>query len=479
MTTPLWTSAEITAATGGTTTGLWAVDGISIDSRSVKAGDLFIAIKGDKHDGHDHILNALAQGATGVILSTRPANLPTDAPVVEVANTDKALIDLAKAARARASAKIIAITGSVGKTSAKEMLTQIAQKAGKTHATLGNLNNHIGLPLTLARLPRDAAYGVFEVGMNHAEEIRPLSLLLQPHAALITTLGTAHIQNFATGAEGIADAKAEIFSGLMPHGVAIIPADAPLAARLITAAQQAHATLVTFGENNAEARLTNITLHAETVDVSAHLAGTLYHYTLPVAGAHMAMNSLACLAAATHAFGIAPAVAVEALTHFTPLKGRGLRKVFGGVTVIDESYNASPLSMQASIAVLGQATGRHIAVLGDMLELGDCAPAEHAGLLPYLQAAQVDKVYCCGSLMQHLWQSLPPALQGAWAPSAADLAPLVANAVKAGDAVLVKGSRGQQVNIKGVMSPSMAQIIATIEETHSSVLAEKGLNHVA
>lgn len=468
---PLWTSTDSAAATQGQATGEWAVKGLSIDSRTLQPDDLFVAIKGEHFDGHDHAADALKKGAAAVMISHRPPDLPADAPALVVPDTMAGLTALAAAARTRSSAAIIAITGSVGKTTTKEMLQHIAQAQMPTHATTGNLNNHIGLPLTLARLPVWARYGIFEIGMNHPNEIAPLSTLLQPGLCLITNIGTAHIENFAEGQLGIARAKAEIFAGAK-GGVAILPKDTPFHEILKEEAGSAGINgILTFGrDTSADAHLIDAKVVGDKTRVLARILGRNVDFVLPLPGEHMALNSIAVLMAAEVA-RLDPARAIATLSKFEPLKGRGQRKQFGDITVIDESYNASPLSMIAAIRVLGQSQlqtgGRRVAVLGNMLELGATAPQAHADLVQELVAQKVDQVFCCGELMKHLWDVLPLAMRGRWTPDAASLAPVVASAVAPHDLVLVKGSRGQQVAIKGVMSPSMAQIIFAIEGAYS------------
>lgn len=465
MNNALWNSRELAGATGGIATGAWEVCGVSIDNRTMAPGELFVAIAGEHHDGHDHAEVALRKGAGGLLLSHPVAGLAAAAPIVMVADSMKALESLAHASRKRSSAKIIGVTGSVGKTTAKEMLHHIGDAQIKTHATLGNLNNHIGMPLTLARMPQATELGVFELGMNHPNEIAPLVNILRPHIALITTVGTAHIENFADGQSGITKAKAEIFAHMAEDGIAILPRDNDEFALLHSEAQRYGVkNILTFGAaEGVDARLVNIKLHPDSSDITASIRGQNVSYTLPLPGEHMAMNSVAALLAA-QAAGLDVARAAHSLASFTPLKGRGVKKVFGDITVIDESYNASPLSMTAAIKVLAQTPAtRRIAVLGQMNELGATAPEAHATLAADLSAAKVDLVFCCGDHMQHLWKKLAQPQQGAWAPDAAALAPLVASQVKPGDTVLVKGSRGEQVNIKGVMSPTMMQVIAAIE----------------
>lgn len=467
MADSLWTSAELAKATGGELIGAstsWAVNGISTDSRTLQPGDLFIALKGDHFDGHDHALEAQAAGAGGLLLAH---TVPGVSHALRVPDTLKALEKIAASARSRCKEEVFAVTGSAGKTTTKEMLRAVlAAQAGQVHATVGNLNNHIGVPLTLARTPRDTNFGVFELGMNHSGEIAPLSRLIRPDVALITTVGTAHVQNFPDGAAGIARAKAEIFAGVTEDGLAILPRDSDFFSLLCDAAKaRGVEEIFSFGTHKAsDARL----IAAGDV-VQVDIMGNRFSYALPLPGAHMAMNSLAVLLALAAA-GLDVAAGVRALATLSPLKGRGLQRVVGGITVIDESYNANPQSMQAAIRVLGgtPASGRRVAVLGDMLELGDTAPAAHAALAADLAAAKADLVFCCGDLMRHLWQDLPESRRGGWASDSAQLAPLVAEAVQAGDVVLVKGSRGQMVNLNGVMSPCMALVLHALDDAQEA-----------
>ncbi len=478
MSETLWSSNEITAATQGSVTGSWNVTGVSIDNRTMQPGELFVAISGEHHDGHDHAGVALRKGAGGLLLSHEVSEIGKDAPVVMVPDSLKALEALARAARVRSSATIIGVTGSVGKTTAKEMLHHIGEAQMPTHATLGNLNNHIGLPLTLARFPKSAKLGVFELGMNNPNEIAPLVDILRPQIAFITTVSTAHIENFADGQIGITKAKAEIFAHMDGAGIAVLPRDCDQYDLLVSEAKrQGVQHILSFGTHaEADARIVSLDLHPESSNISALINGKAVNYTLPLAGAHMAMNSLGALLTADAA-GLDVAQAAISLSSFVPLKGRGVKKVFGDITVIDESYNASPLSMQAAIKVLAQTPAtRRVAVLGQMNELGSHAPKAHADLEADLTAANVDLVFCCGDHMKHLWHKLTRAKQGAWAPSARDLSPLVAKNLQAGDVVLVKGSRGEQVNIKGVMSPTMMQVIAAIE---AEVKSKESKPHVA
>lgn len=491
----LWTAPELVAATAGRLSGAWSVPvtGVSIDTRTLQQGDLYIALIGDAHDGHKFAARALELGAAGVLLSHTVEGLAADAPVLMVENTDKALWDMAASARARSTARIAAVTGSSGKSTTREMLGYMAegQAPHAVHMTEGNLNNHIGLPLMLARLSQQAKYGIFELGMDHAGEISRLTRLLRPHVALITTIGVAHIEFFPEGQVGIAKAKAEIFEGLEPKGIAIIPAE-PHAEDLLRAAALAHGAAVcqTFGDAaGATAVVHDVVVQPDaTSRVEMTLNGRNLAFSLSFMGRHNARNAAGALLAA-QALGLDVEKAAVTLGTLEPLKGRGARKTLGNhVLVLDECYNANPQSMTAAISNLGAcplpAAGRRIAVLGDMLELGAEGPADHAALAAVLQAARVDQVFCCGVLMQHLWGALPDAMKGAHAPTAHDLTPLVAKAVQSGDVVLVKGSRGKQVMLDGHMCPSMAEVIDGIAKAvgaEASTLStgQKGGSHAA
>jgi UDP-N-acetylmuramoyl-tripeptide--D-alanyl-D-alanine ligase len=459
-----------------------AVTGVSIDTRSLQAGDLYISLVGEVHDGHKFAAKAIELGAAACLNHHAvDGGLPAGAIELRVANTEAALVQLAQAARDRAQAKLVAITGSSGKSTTKEIMTSVIAGQSRVEATAGNLNNHIGLPLSLARLHPDTPYGVFELGMNHAGEIANLTRVLKPHVAIITTIGTAHIEFFTDGQQGIARAKAEIFEGVQPGGCAIIPHEAHAIDILRSAAAQYGVTQVrSFGKDHAaDAVLLSCTpLPQGGSQVRARLSGREIDFSWGLMGEHNATNALAVLLA-VEALGLDMGKALHSLGQIEPLKGRGSRAVYGDVLVIDDCYNANPQSMVAALANLGAcqpstAQGRKIAVLGPMFELGEQGPALHAGLLPALEAAGVDQLFCCGELMQHLWAIVPQKMQGAWAESAAALAPLVAGAVQAGDCVLVKGSRGQQVMIEGKMCPSMAQVIAAIADKMAA--AKGGIN---
>lgn len=443
--TALWTSEEAQGATLGVPSRMFEVTGMSIDTRSLKRGDLFVALKGENRDGHDFVKAAFETGAGAALVARAPAGIARDAALLTVANTQRGLEDLAVAARARSDAKIVAVTGSAGKTTTKEILRFALGALGTTHASSASYNNHWGVPLSLASLPRDARYGVFEIGMNHFGEIRSLVGYVRPHVALITTIAPAHLEFFGT-CEAIADAKSEIFEGVMPGGAALIPSDSPYAERLIARARQAHAArILRFGAlEHSDARLTDYSETADGAQVKAEICGTPCEFRIGAPGRHVATNAVGALLAVAMVDGDV-LNAAAALRQFTALKGRGARFSQGGVDVIDESYNANPASMAAALALLATAKGRRIAVLGDMLEMGPDSGAHHASLAVPVEAARADLVFLCGQQMRSLWDRLPASRRGAYGASSAELAPLLTAALKPGDTVLVKGSLGSKM----------------------------------
>ncbi len=455
--TPLWTLDALAAAVQGRVRGTpaQAITGVSIDSRTINAGEAFFAIKGDRVDGHDYVAKAHAGGAgVSVVAEARLGDMPQDAPLIVVDDVLEALRRLARAARARSNAKIVAVTGSVGKTSSKEMLRLTLSRSGETHASAASYNNHWGVPLSLARLPQSARYGVFELGMNHAGELTPLSQMVQPHIALITTIEPVHIE-FFSGIEAIADAKAEIFAGLVAGGAAVLNRDNAQFARLAEAARS-HGVkeIAGFGESKeAAARLIDVQLGAEGSSVRASILGEEIFYSLSAPGRHVVQNSLGVLACVKLA-GADLAKAAHSLAGLMQPKGRGQRFVLtvngGKALLLDESYNANPASMRAAIDVLGRAPvgagGRRIAVLGEMLELGASAETLHAGLAADLAAAKVDKVFCAGPLMRALYDALPPARRGGYAESGERIEPEVLAVLKPGDAVMIKGSNASRMH---------------------------------
>jgi len=449
----LWSAHEAAAATGGSATGDWRATGVSIDSRTVAAGDLFVALPGERFDGHDYVAMALDKGAAAAMIARDVARLPAHAPLLRVGDTLGGLRALAVAARRRARAKVCAITGSVGKTGTKEALALVLRRQAPTAASAGNLNNHIGVPLSLARLEADQAFAVFELGMNHPGEIAPLSELVRPDVAIITTVEPVHLEFFDSEA-GIADEKATIMDGLARTGTAVLNRDNPHFDRLAAyAARRGIGRVIGFGAHpEAQFRLASCTIDETGSSVEALLAGRPVSFRIGAPGRHWVMNCLAVLAA-VEAVGGDLARAARDLADLTPPKGRGARRnvrfARGTFTLIDDSYNASPPSMRAAFGVLGAATphgaGRRIAALGDMLELGPQGPALHAGLAPALAAQPIDRVFTAGPLMRALHDALPEARRGAHADSAAALvAPLIA-ALGDGDVVLVKGSLGSRM----------------------------------
>jgi UDP-N-acetylmuramoyl-tripeptide--D-alanyl-D-alanine ligase len=452
----LWSVEAMAAAMRAAAQGALpsSVNGISIDSRTLTAGDAFFAIAGDSRDGHDFVEAALKNGAgLAVVAASKRAAFAADARLLVVEDVLEGLRDLARAARDRMQGKVIAVTGSVGKTSTKEALSLVLSRAGLTHASAASYNNHWGVPLSLARCPAQARFAVFELGMNHAGEIGPLSRLVRPDIAIITTVAPVHLQYFKSVDE-IADAKAEIFEGLQAGGIAILNRDNAQFNRLADRALDARVgRVITFGEDpECDARLVRCALHPEYSAVQANILGDEVTYKLGAPGRHLAMNSLAVLAAAKLA-GADPALSALALADLQPAQGRGTRillSVPGGTALlIDESYNANPVSMRAAIALLGQAQpgprGRRIAVLGDMLELGTQSALLHRELAEAITAHGVDLVFCSGPEMRNLWDALPSARRGSYANDSGALEPQVLEAVTSGDAVMVKGSFGSKM----------------------------------
>jgi UDP-N-acetylmuramoyl-tripeptide--D-alanyl-D-alanine ligase len=431
-----------------------SIAGISIDSRTIGPGQAFFAIGGGNRDGHDFVAAALAAGAgLAVVAADKRSCFSDNAPLLVVADVLAALYDLARAARARMPAKVLAVTGSVGKTGTKEALRLALAADGETHASAASYNNHWGVPLSLARCPETARFAVFEIGMNHAGEIEPLARLVRPHVAIITTIEPVHLEFFAS-VEAIADAKAEIFRGLGAEGAAVINRDNPHYPRLRRHAVKAGVgRIVSFGQHaKADARLIACSLHPDCSTVRARILGVDLAYKLGAPGRHIVLNSLAVLAAASLA-GADLALAALGLAELRPAAGRGARIMLqtreGSALLIDESYNANPASMRAALALLGQAQngirGRRIAVLGDMLELGPHGADMHRQLLESVLAGSIDLVFCCGPLMHALWEALPPERRGGYAQTAVLLEPQVLSAVHSGDVVMVKGSLGSRM----------------------------------
>jgi UDP-N-acetylmuramoyl-tripeptide--D-alanyl-D-alanine ligase len=464
---PLWTIDAMAKAMDAHRSGPLpaSTGGISIDSRSMAPGETFFAIRGDARDGHEFVPTALARGAgLAVVSADRHNGFAKDAPLLVVPDVLEGLRNLARASRARSKARVIGVTGSVGKTGTKDALRLALAASGETHASVASYNNHWGVPLSLARCPASARFAVFEMGMNHSGEIEPLSRLVQPHVAIVTTIAPVHLE-YLGSIEAIADAKAEIFCGIVPGGCAVINRDIEQYRRLALAAEAVGARVVSFGEHaEADARVIASSLHPDCSTVKANILGAEITYKLGAPGRHVVMNSLAVLAAVSLA-GADVALAALALANLAPPAGRGARSELdlpgGSALLIDESYNANPASMQAAIALLGQsdvkAGGRRIAVLGDMLELGSGGAELHRALLEPIVAHGIDLVFCCGPLMHSLWGALPSERRGRYAETSAALEPSVLAAVRSGDAIMVKGSLGSR----------MGPIVKALERSYS------------
>ena len=464
MNAMLWSEQELMQALGVAPSAPLRVpvSGVSIDTRTLQPGDLFFAIKGDSSDGHDYVERAFAAGAAACVVGIeRGKALSAHGPLFAVDEPLRAMERLGIAARARTKAKIVAVTGSVGKTSAKEMLRLVLSKVGATHASAASYNNHWGVPLTLARMPADTAFGVFEIGMHHSNEIAPLVAMVRPHVALITTIAPVHIEHLGS-IEAIAEAKAEIFAGLEPKGVAVLNRDAPQFELLEARARAQGAKVLSFGsDDEADVKLLRCDPSGEASRIRACIGVGELSFGLGAPGVHMAQNALGVLLAAK-ALGADLLVCAAALAEFAPPKGRGERFTLmtagGPLTLIDESYNANPASMRAALSLLGATApgkgGRRIAVLGDMLELGAEGAAMHADLANALGAAKVDRLFCAGLLMRALFDAATATMRGAWAPTAAELEPAILRALHGGDVVMIKGSNGSR----------MGQLAATLRQ---------------
>jgi UDP-N-acetylmuramoyl-tripeptide--D-alanyl-D-alanine ligase len=438
----LWTSDEIAAATGGTASEPFEVGGVTFDSREVGPGDLFVAMTGTVHDGHRFVDAAFAAGAAGAIVST-----PVNEPHVLVEDTFRALQALGRASRERSRATILGVTGSVGKTSTKEALYAALERnrPGRVHRSVKSYNNHTGVPLSLARMPRDAEFAVLEMGMNHSGEIRALTAQVRPHLALITAIAPAHIENLGSE-EAIADAKAEIFDGLEPDGIAILPNDSSQRDRLVRAARRHADRIITFGGGDADVHA----IHAVAAEaggslICAALLERELTFTISQRGEHWVSNALAVLAA-VEAVGEDVAVAALALADLGGLKGRGERhgiEIDGGeIVLIDESYNANPASMAATLKSLGAEKDavRRIAVLGPMRELGEHSVALHAGLAPAIIDANVDRLILIGDEMRPLAEKIVGTISYDLVSDVDDATETLLRTVRPGDVVLVKAS---------------------------------------
>ena len=439
----LWTAQDAAAATGGRLQGDWTVSGVSIDTRTIAQGDLFVALK-DIRDGHDFVANALDAGAGAALVSRIPEGVSADAPLLIIPDVLRALEDLGRAGRARMTGKVVAITGSVGKTSTKDMARAALAGQGRIHAAEASYNNHWGVPLTLARMPADTDFAIIEIGMSNPGEIAPLSRLARPHVAMITTVAAAHLEAFGA-IEGIAREKGAIFQGLQAVGTAIIPEDLPVTPILRDCADAAGAIVLGFGRDGM-ARLVKSELVDGQLKCRARITGETIDFALKTTGTHFALNAVGVLAALAAA-GADPKDAAAHLSDWLPPKGRGAVERLGQIELIDDAFNANPTSVAAGLATLvGLPGGRHVAILGDMLELGADEVAMHRALTddPSMQA--VDLIHCAGPLMRHLHDALPQDKRGIWTPTAAELAAQAGDLVTAGDVVLVKGSKSSKIS---------------------------------
>jgi UDP-N-acetylmuramoyl-tripeptide--D-alanyl-D-alanine ligase len=437
----LFSADDMAHATGGVMTRPFHAQGISIDTRTLVAGDLFVALKTASGDGHAHVAEALHRGAAGAMVHDQ-TSLPDDAPLLVVGDTQAALTALGAAGRERFQGSVVAVTGSVGKTTTKEMLRTILSACGPTHAAHASYNNHWGVPLTLARMPQEAAYAVIEIGMNHPGEIAPLAKLAGPDVAVITAIAATHIGHLGS-LDAIADEKASIMQGILQGGSVVLPADAPLFGR-IQAYVPPGVALHAFGD----ADIRHVAADADGSDVAVTIAGTDVEFRVNAPGAHMVRNALAALHAA-HAAGADLAVCARAIAGFSAVSGRGVRAALlgGAATLLDESYNASGASVRAALEVLRlQPATRRIAVLGDMLELGEHMQAEHAALAESVNDS-ADLLYACGPGMKFLFDAIDPEKRGVHTATSAALAPELVSAVRSGDVVLVKGSLGSRMRV--------------------------------
>jgi UDP-N-acetylmuramoyl-tripeptide--D-alanyl-D-alanine ligase len=458
----LWTSAEAEAATGGKSTVDWVASGVSIDTRTLQKGDLFVALSAAR-DGHEFVALALEKGAAAALVSHIPDGMNEDAPLLVVPDALNGLEDLGRAARARTDARIVAVTGSVGKTSTKEMLRAMLGDQGRTHASVASYNNHWGVPLTLARMPAGTEYGVIEIGMNHPGEIAPLSKMARPHVTLITTVAAAHLEAF-DNIEGIALEKASVMEGLEYGGVSVMNNDIDTAAILQAKAHDLKRRDVGFGEHGFDYVLKDVQIVGDTTIVQATANEQPLLFKIATAGRHFAMNGLGALAAC-EALGADLALAAGSLGRWSPFEGRGAREVIVldpvethlTLELIDDSYNANPTSMAASLEVLAAAAvtnntgrvakGRRIAYLGDMKELGPKAEALHVEMAIHNAAAELDTIHCIGPLMKAMYDALPDAQKGRWTETSAEMVQGIRRDLDAGDVVLAKGSLSMKLGL--------------------------------
>ncbi len=459
----LWTSTDAARATGGTATYDWQADGVSIDTRTLQRGDLFVALMAER-DGHDFVKQALDKGAAAALVTHRPAAVDKDAPLLIVPDVLHALEDLGRAARARTHARIVAVTGSVGKTSTKEMLRTALAGQGKAHASVASYNNHWGVPLTLARMPQDTDFAVIEIGMSHPGEISPLARMARPHVVMITTVAPAHLEAFGN-LDGIAREKASICDGLEPHGVAVIHGDLPNTWILREAAEKAGASVITFGRSaRNHHRLIDARFSAGHTIGQGRAWRTPLLFKVAIEGRHFAVNAMGVIAVIA-ALGADRTRGILDLGQWAPPPGRGTREVLvmdpavsdATLDLIDDAFNANPTSLAAALEILAASEprngvgrivkGRRIAILGDMLELGPDEIALHRGVAGDPAMARITTVHCVGRRMQALYRMLPEAQRGLWTATAPELAEIAGRLIDSGDVVLVKGSKGSKVSL--------------------------------
>ena len=471
----LWTSRTAQAAVGGSSTGpAWEASGVSIDTRTLEPGDLFVALR-DKRDGHDFVADAFRNGAAAALVSRVPEGLPRETPLLVCEDVQAGLDRLAEASRARTRAKVIAVTGSAGKTSTKEMLRHVLRRQGRTHASEASYNNHWGVPLTLARMPSDSEFAVIEIGMNHPGEIVPLARMARPHIAMVTTVAAAHLEAFSS-VEEIAIEKGSIFQGLEPDGIALFNADVETAPILEAEARLHAARQVGFGESaQAVLRAERMTLTAAASVIEGRLADGSFLMKICAPGRHLAMNAMSAIGAASLA-GADLDVAVCDIGSWNVPKGRGQRETILldpvdnlGIELIDDAYNANPASMAAALEVLADsdssaasgrtAGGRRVAILGDMLELGSGEAQFHSELAELPAMERIDRVICVGQRVRALHDALPGERRRSWFETAEELAKRVHKHLAAGDVVLVKGSKGSRVSL-------VAEAIRALSKAH-------------
>jgi UDP-N-acetylmuramoyl-tripeptide--D-alanyl-D-alanine ligase len=439
----LWTSEAAAEATGGRASRAFTVTGVSIDSRSIRPGDLFVALQAAR-DGHDFVAQALENGAAAALVSRVPEGLAPDAALLVVPDVLAGLEALGRAGRARMRGKVVAITGSVGKTSTKEMARIALTGQGVIHAAEASYNNHWGVPLTLARMPQDCDFAIIEIGMNHPGEIEPLARLARPHVAMITTVAAAHLEAFGA-IEGIAREKGAVFRGLTQPGSAVLPEDLAVTQLLRDCADAAGALVIGFGLHGMARPLV-----AETTDgatrVRARILAETVDFSLATSGTHFVMNAVGVLAALAAA-GADLGLAAGRLSDWRPPRGRGAVEDLAGLRLIDDAYNSNPTSLAAGLATLARlGDGRRIAILGDMLELGPDEIAMHAAMAQDPSIPAVDLIHTAGPLMRALHEALPDARRGLHAETAAELAARIGELVATGDIVLVKGSKSSRIS---------------------------------